>query len=565
MTARATPVREARADAVSGGIVAVLTPTGRDGRVAHEVLSRAGFTVAVHADMPTLCDAIAGERADAVGALLVAEEALSETARAALLASLDAQPSWSDLPVIVLTGEGELTHAIPAPIEALTGAANVTLLERPVRVATLVSALRAALRARRRQLDVRDHLAERGLAERTLRESESRLRDAVLSAPYPMMLHAEDGEILQLSRAWTVLTGYPPHELRTLADWELRAFPALGDVPPPRWPEPAPDDDGRAMPDERWLVRTADGRDQTWDVHTVTLAPLPDGRALRLTAAVDVTNFEALLERERAARSEAEQANRAKSDFLAMMSHELRTPLNAIGGYAQLLALGVRGPVSPTQIEDLERIDRSQRHLLSLINDILNFAKIEAGHVDVRVRPVSLREVLAGVEPLVAPQLQAKALDFSDDSADCGALVLADAEKVRQVVLNLLSNAIKFTPPNGRISVRCAVEPAVAHVMVTDSGIGIPAPQLESDLRAVRAGGAPFHVDASGHGARSRDQPRPRAAHGRRPLGEERAGHGDDVHAHAAAGGRVGDVGRASHPDASSRGRRAARRCAPRG
>ena len=163
-----------------------------------------------------------------------------------------------------------------------------------------------------------------------------------------------------------------------------------------------------------------------------------------------------------------------------MMSHELRTPLNAIGGYTQLISLGVRGPVTEAQQLDLQRIDRSQRHLLSLINDILNFAKIEAGHVDLFVRPVPLAEVLASVEALVAPQLEAKAQRYDDDSAACDAVVLADAEKVRQVVLNLLSNAIKFTPSGGRVVLECAARERDVVVRVSDSGVGIPADKLEA-------------------------------------------------------------------------------------
>jgi signal transduction histidine kinase len=181
-----------------------------------------------------------------------------------------------------------------------------------------------------------------------------------------------------------------------------------------------------------------------------------------------------------AAREEAEAANRAKSDFLAAMSHDLRTPLNAIGGYAQLVEMGVHGPVTDPQRDALGRVRRAQEHLLTLINDILNFARIEAGHVDLVVRPVRLGEVLASVEPLVAPQLHAKAQRYHDDSASCDAVVLADAEKVRQVVLNLLSNAIKFTPERGTIAVRCSTEGDRACISVTDSGIGIPAPQLEA-------------------------------------------------------------------------------------
>jgi signal transduction histidine kinase len=196
---------------------------------------------------------------------------------------------------------------------------------------------------------------------------------------------------------------------------------------------------------------------------------------------MDVTAYRELVGREREAREQAESANRAKTEFLAMMSHELRTPLNAIGGYAQLLALGVRGPVTEEQRMDLERIDRSQRHLLSLINDILNFAKIEAGHVELAARPVPVREVLGAVEPFVGPQLRVKSLRYENGTGTCDLVVYVDPEKMQQILLNLLSNAIKFTDPGGLITIGCeagAVGSAVAHVTVTDTGSGIPANKL---------------------------------------------------------------------------------------
>jgi len=455
--------------------VALLTPTGRDAAVAQAVLSNAGFAPVVCVDMRALRDAIGAE----VGAVIVAEEALHPAARDALLAALDAQPSWSNVPIVVLTGEGELSRTIPPGLQAVADRANVTLLERPVRVATLVTALRSALHGRRRQFDLRDHLDERRVAEQVLRESESRLRDAVLSAPYPMMLYTEGGEVLQLSHAWTALTGYEPDELRTTAEWAARASTGNGADPSLRDEFAAPDDGaGSPMPPREWHVRTARGDERTWDVHTVALAPLPDGRRLHLAAAIDVTEFRQLLERERQARQQAEEANRAKAEFLAMMSHELRTPLNAIGGYAQLLALGVRGPLTSEQLADIQRIDRSQRHLLSLINDILNFAKIEAGHVTFDVRPVALRELLQSVEPLVSPQLRAKAMRYTEAGLECEARVMADAEKTRQIVLNLLSNAIKFTPPGGSIAVSCVPGEDAVRVVVADNGIGIAPEKL---------------------------------------------------------------------------------------
>src|SRR4029079_17003764 len=109
------------------------------------------------------------------------------------------------------------------------------------------------------------------------------------------------------------------------------------------------------------------------------------------------------------ARREAETANRAKSDFLAVMSHELRTPLNAIGGYAELLEMGIRGPITAEQREDLLRIQSSQRHLLGLINEVLNYAKLETGTVSYDIEDVVVRESMIAAESLVARQARAKA------------------------------------------------------------------------------------------------------------------------------------------------------------
>ena len=203
--------------------------------------------------------------------------------------------------------------------------------------------------------------------------------------------------------------------------------------------------------------------------------------ALGQQAAVAVERAR-LFEAEHAARQDAEAANRAKSDFLAVMSHELRTPLNAIGGYAELLELGVRGPVTADQRVDLARIQRAQRHLLGLINEVLNYARVDAGAVHYELEAVPMDEVLATCEALVAPQVRAKGLELRHTACDDSLRARADREKVQQVVLNLLSNAVKFTAPGGTITLDCAVVPGeageVVAVRVSDTGRGIPRDQL---------------------------------------------------------------------------------------
>jgi signal transduction histidine kinase/PAS domain-containing protein len=174
------------------------------------------------------------------------------------------------------------------------------------------------------------------------------------------------------------------------------------------------------------------------------------------------------------ARRAAEAANLAKTQFLAVMSHELRTPLNAIAGYAELMRMGIRGPVTPEQQADLDRIKRSQRNLLSLINDVLNYAKLEAGHIEFETQVVSLHEFLADIESLVTPQLQGKGLRYKYGECDSNMSVLADVEKTRQIVLNLLSNAIKFTAAGGMVAVECDSGEGKVRIHVRDTGVGIP-------------------------------------------------------------------------------------------
>ena len=187
----------------------------------------------------------------------------------------------------------------------------------------------------------------------------------------------------------------------------------------------------------------------------------------------------AAYEAEHAARVEAQAANRAKSEFLAVMSHELRTPLNAIGGYAELMALGIRGPVTAEQQEDLARIQKAQQHLLGLINAVLNYARVEAGAVQYALADVRACEALAVVEALVTPQLRAKSLTFRTACA-ADLVVRADPEKLQQVLLNLLSNAVKFTRPGGQITVtgEAAADGGAVRLVVGDTGIGIPGAKL---------------------------------------------------------------------------------------
>jgi PAS domain S-box-containing protein len=181
-----------------------------------------------------------------------------------------------------------------------------------------------------------------------------------------------------------------------------------------------------------------------------------------------------------AAKLAAEEANRAKSQFLATMSHELRTPLNAVAGYTELLATEVRGPVTTAQREDLRRIQVNARHLLGLINDVLNFAKVEAGHLELEVTSVPVEETLSAAHTLIDPQLRAKGLTYEYGAGDAAVTCRADREKLQQIVLNLLSNAVKFTDRGGHVSLWWEAAGPEVRIHVRDTGVGVPPDKLEA-------------------------------------------------------------------------------------
>jgi PAS domain S-box-containing protein len=206
-----------------------------------------------------------------------------------------------------------------------------------------------------------------------------------------------------------------------------------------------------------------------------------EGNPLRLLGiCTDVTEREEQQQALAAALERADEANRAKAEFLASMSHELRTPLNAIGGYAQLIEMGIHGPVTDAQLESLRRLKRSQQHLLSLINDVLNFAKLEAGRVRYEIAPTPVASVIRDVESLLAPLAASKQLRCECDPCGDDLVALADAEKVQQILLNLIGNAIKFTPAGGLVRVSAVESGGRVAIMVSDTGIGIAADKQEA-------------------------------------------------------------------------------------
>ena len=323
-------------------------------------------------------------------------------------------------------------------------------------------------------------LTERRAAEEALRESEERFRLLVQSVKdYGIFMLDPQGHIASWNEGAQHIKGYTANEIIG-KHFSIFYTPEEKDWKPKMELEVAAQV-GR-FEDEGWRLR----KDGTRFWANVIITALRNARGQLIGYAKvtrDLTDRKAAEEEaiENARRlAEVEASNRTRSEFLASMSHELRTPLNAIGGYTELLALGVRGPVTEEQRHDLERIRRSQLHLLSIINDILNYSRIEAGQVRYDLEAVPMDHAAAAVLPMVEPQAQGKRLTITVDDCPGGAVARADGTKVEQILINLLTNALKFTPEGGRITVTCATEGARVRVSVTDTGIGIPEDQVDA-------------------------------------------------------------------------------------
>jgi signal transduction histidine kinase len=187
---------------------------------------------------------------------------------------------------------------------------------------------------------------------------------------------------------------------------------------------------------------------------------------------------------------ELEKASRHKSEFLTNMSHELRTPLNAIIGFSEVLAERMFGDVNDKQAEYLTDILESARHLLSLINDILDLSKIEAGRMELEPTSFDLTATIENTLILVRERAQRRSIELAKQIDGRLGVIEADERKVKQVLLNLLSNALKFTPEGGRIDVHAGVRDAMAEISVTDNGVGIAPQDQEAVFEEFRQVGA---------------------------------------------------------------------------
>ena len=374
-------------------------------------------------------------------------------------------PATCHVPVLLLSATATAGHSKAA---GLDGGADAYLTH-PVEPTELLATIRAILRAA---------------------DAEAELRELVEAMPQKVWIAGPDGGRLRHNGVWTDYTGLSETESRG-DGWQQVLHPEDRADTVARWI--ASVETGRAFEMAyryrrhdgayRWHLGRAlpmRGRDERAVKWFGTCTDVDDARrALDALEATNVALADATVEA-REARIAADDANQAKSEFLAMMSHELRTPLNAISGYAQLLDAEIAGPLNQKQRGYLGRMGQANTHLLALINDVLNFAKLEAGRVQFEMSTVSVASICSSLDAMLSPQVAAKQLTYVCDPIDPALLVNVDAEKLLQVLINLTTNAMKFTDAGGRITVHTDADDRAVRISVRDTGHGIPADKLST-------------------------------------------------------------------------------------
>jgi PAS domain S-box-containing protein len=437
----------------AGYRVLILPQTRRDGEVASSLLRRNGITCEVLKSAAALAKAVR----EPVGAVVITDAALRDPDFPRVLAAFGQQPAWSDIPVVLL-GESQADTGVPERLR--TALTNVTLLNRPASVRTLLSSVQAALRGRRRQYQTRDQMRMLRDTEDTVRAREQQLHTLAENSPDILSRFDRSFRHVFVNQAATRNTGRPREAFIGRTSRELGMPADLCDV------------------FERTLTEVFEGgRPRTVEF----TFPGPVG-ALHYTSSV-VPEFgksgevESVLSvsRDVTERKNAEDAlrlaDRRKDEFLAMLAHELRNPLAPIRSASEFLGRVSQGDARTQAVVGI--VKRQVAHLTRLVDDLLDVSRITQGRIELQRAPVELLAVIAQALESVEPLVRDKGHHLEREVDDNPVYVNGDSARLVQCLVNLLANAAKYTDPGGTIRIAMRREDAQALVTVSDTGMGI--------------------------------------------------------------------------------------------
>ena len=458
--------------------VLTLAPTPKDADLTRSVLGRAGVTCVPCSSMAQLCNQLGA----GAGAILVVEEAVVESPDRRLADWLARQPPWSDLPVLVLARLGADSAAVAQAMELL---GNVTVLERPMRVAALVSAIRTALRARQRQYQIRDHLIASERSRQELREAAEALRQSqsleqarrvefetlVGAAPAAIWV-AHDPEcrritgnpaaarMLRMPAHVNMSKTAPPDEVPSHVEFYRNGKL----LPPEELPMQIAARTGQPIPGQELELRFRDGT-STWAYGNAVPLLDADG-AVRgvISCFVDITSRKRVEE-------ELREADRRKDEFLAVLAHELRNPLAPIRSSLHILRLSGRNDPSAEQVSAM--MERQVNHMVRLVDDLLEVSRITRGKIELRKEVLDLADVVQSALEISRPLIEEAGHRLTVEIPERPLQLEGDPVRLAQVFANLLNNAAKYTDAGGRIQLTAVTVDQEVEVSVRDTGIGI--------------------------------------------------------------------------------------------
>ncbi|MBV8547647.1 MAG: GAF domain-containing protein, partial [Acidobacteria bacterium] len=455
--------------------ILLLAPTGRDAETTVQILSRAGFASEACSDAEELCRGIEL----GAGLAIVTAEALTPRAMRRLAAMFADQPPWSEIPLMIFVAQPEMDRAARS-FEALGPHAHVTLVDRPIHVKTLLSSVRTSLRSRLRQYDIRDLLAEQqtllenerasalrlsGLAEASLAIASALSLDDVLK-----MITDQAAKVINSAFALIWLKVSENATRRTIVAMSADASGTRHGID--QRSEELLDAIAHQIRGSVKLtgeqLKQFGGTPRFEELRAVLAAPLleREGEPAGLLMLAEKPNAAFTSEDETVLTQlaqmasvavqnarlyrEAQDANRAKDDFLATLAHELRTPMTGILGWVQMLKSDgmEQGDVAAA----IEMIESSTRVQARLVEDLLDVSRIIAGKLRVDLAPVELRPVVEAVVEMFHARAEERHISVETDIDERPLSVYGDETRLHQVIWNLLSNAIKFTPEGGRVA-----------------------------------------------------------------------------------------------------------------